>query len=60
MKTYHLTGGRLAAAVIPRRTIVRFATRRGTRRTVGAFVPSSVVMLTRVMSSTGQVRIQPA
>jgi hypothetical protein len=55
-----LTGGRLAAAVIPSSTMVRLATRSGTRRTVGALVPSSVVMLTRVMSSTGHVRIHPA
>ena len=59
-KMYHLTGARLAAAVMPSSTIVRLATRRGTRRTVGALVPSWVVMLTRVMRSTGQVRIHPA
>lgn len=44
-KMYHLAREVVRPAVMPKRIIVRFATRSGTRRTVGALVPSSVVML---------------
>ena len=58
-KTYHFVGSSTEPEVIPKRTIVRLHTSSGTRRTVGGLVPSLVVILTNVMSSTGQVRIQP-
>ena len=40
-------------------TMLSWQTRNGTNLTVGGFVPSAVVMLTSVISSTGQVRIEP-
>jgi len=44
-KMNHLAPEVVRPAVMPKRIIVRLATRSGTRRTVGALVPSAVVML---------------
>ena len=44
-KMNHLASEVVRPAVMPKRIIARLATRTGTRRTVGALVPSSVVML---------------
>ena len=44
-KMNHLAPEVVRPAVMPKRIIVRLATRSGTKRTVGGLVPSSVVML---------------